>query len=434
MIGQTTAVLGGPPCETWTAARFLEMLGIKHVPRPIRSSVQSWGLDRLTASEQRFIQLGNVFLRAMTKFMHAACLCNASALMEHPAKPECIPESKLPPSSELLPDLKCLVDKPGVQLYKFHQCMVGAKSRKPISCHFVNMPEVAAEFLKQQNGCLCILGNRNIPRAQKLAHKHEALTGLDANRCFKTAPSKQYPPRRCECMAAGVVNRISKVLHNGEVDWDLFMQSPAAPFFMPLDPYLDAHAWGQYGSDNASSARRQQQHATISQDLCPSGHTGVSRTVNGVEDGCTAVSTQVDPVSPVPSEFLLQECVAMNDLTSPVTQVSPELAVIIAAKRAQAYERRQAKRLQAIRAVPLSIAPQEEGDDNHFKFTVDLPGFTSAESGSTMGNRFRMGKTPAHQARLSTCLAWSTPPAILASEPFDFPADGQTSLQSTPGA
>ena len=51
VVGQTLAVLGGPPCETWTAVRLLELFDRKKPPRPVCSSDSLWGLDRLTASE-----------------------------------------------------------------------------------------------------------------------------------------------------------------------------------------------------------------------------------------------------------------------------------------------------------------------------------------------------------------------------------------------
>ena len=118
----------------------------------------------------------------------------------------------------------------------------------------------------------------------------------------------------------------------------------------------------------------------------------------------------------------------------PVPQLSPELTVLISANRAQAFARRQAKRLQQIRAVPLSIIPREEEDDTVTNYTVDLPGPITSGSGSSMRNRFCMGKTTAQQARSATGQTWTAPTAILASDLLDLPADRQMSPPSDPGA
>ena len=202
--GQTLATIGGPPCETWSAARFRELLNLapgKKQPRPIRSSVELWGLKKLTSAEQRAIELGNALLLAMIKLLHVSWLHGTSTLMEHPSFPDRIAPEKLPPSSELLPELQDLTSKPGIQLVRFHQCMLGAPSQKPTTFHLVNLQEVSVEIMKQENSCLCILGSRTASQASESAHKYEPLQGLDEEGQFKTAPAKQYPPRMNEVIA-----------------------------------------------------------------------------------------------------------------------------------------------------------------------------------------------------------------------------------------
>ena len=65
-----------------------------------------------------------------------------------------------------------------------------------------------------------------------MAHKHEALSGLDENNNFKTAPSKQYPPFMFEVVAKGVIEHIkARAPVAREVDWNSFMSTDAAVFF-----------------------------------------------------------------------------------------------------------------------------------------------------------------------------------------------------------
>ena len=39
--------------------------------------------------------------------------------------------------------------------------------------------------------------------------------------------------------------------NHSPIPWDQVLETEAYKFIMPLDPFLDAHTWGMYGSDNA---------------------------------------------------------------------------------------------------------------------------------------------------------------------------------------
>lgn len=113
---KTLAILGGPPCETWTAAKFMELFHLdgtpRKGPRPTRYADCLWGIDKLTTSEARSIQFGNQLFRTMLTFMHAARLHGVAALMEHAEFPSWVPASKKPPSSLLVPEMIDLVATP----------------------------------------------------------------------------------------------------------------------------------------------------------------------------------------------------------------------------------------------------------------------------------------------------------------------------------
>ena len=85
--------------------------------------------------------------------------------------------------------------------------------------------------------------------------KPHRLHGLDEHGQFRTAPSKQYPPDMCLLMA----NAACAYLHDTipgmlgtTPPWEEIVGSKAFDFFVPLDPYLEAHAWGQFGGDRAT--------------------------------------------------------------------------------------------------------------------------------------------------------------------------------------
>eukprot|EP00438_Fugacium_kawagutii_P028789 Skav211404 [mRNA] locus=scaffold1528:355111:366364:+ [translate_table: standard] len=83
------AVLAGPPCETWTAARHLHC-DKPRAPRPLRSRQRAWGLPFLTTSELRQLRVGSNLMIRSTYLEVVAILRGAGSLMEHPAIP--IPE------------------------------------------------------------------------------------------------------------------------------------------------------------------------------------------------------------------------------------------------------------------------------------------------------------------------------------------------------
>ena len=62
--GHVVGVLGGPPCETWSAARHLPCEGTSNPPRPVRSPSSLWGLPYLTTREGVQVGLGNSLLRS----------------------------------------------------------------------------------------------------------------------------------------------------------------------------------------------------------------------------------------------------------------------------------------------------------------------------------------------------------------------------------
>ena len=78
-------ILGGPPCETWCAARFQPLEDGTAGPRPLRSLDRPWGIHSLSKKERRQIELANALLRTQILFMHLGHLLNIAVIMERPA-------------------------------------------------------------------------------------------------------------------------------------------------------------------------------------------------------------------------------------------------------------------------------------------------------------------------------------------------------------
>eukprot|EP00973_Karenia_brevis_P063944 8887803-Karenia_brevis.AAC.1 len=62
--GLVLAVLGGPPCETWSAARNNRIDYGSSGPRPLRAPGSLWGLMALKPRERRQLALSNALLHA----------------------------------------------------------------------------------------------------------------------------------------------------------------------------------------------------------------------------------------------------------------------------------------------------------------------------------------------------------------------------------
>ena len=139
ILGVVPFTLGGPPCETWSAARFMELLDGSRGPRPIRSQDSPWGIACLSLREQKQLEIANQLLRAMIRILVVSFSAGAAAVMEHPAIPTWLPHA---PSSFLLTELSWLAQQDGVTRTLFDQCTFQAPSVKPTMLLAVHLPRV----------------------------------------------------------------------------------------------------------------------------------------------------------------------------------------------------------------------------------------------------------------------------------------------------
>ena len=113
-------VLGGPPCETWSVARWnggSRATGAG--PQAVRFSEHLWGLHDLDAGERQQVALGSALLRTVILFLAADRVYGFAAVMEHPQLPSWMP---LAPSSWKLPGLTLLARAGGTKCVHLGQC------------------------------------------------------------------------------------------------------------------------------------------------------------------------------------------------------------------------------------------------------------------------------------------------------------------------
>ena len=178
--GQLLALLLGPPCETWSSARFEEQFDENNQPikgpRPLRGEQDlCWGLELLSMKELLQVQVGNsLLLKGLLLCASVACRGGAVAL-EHPAPPLQLDRPSIWRTAVL--KLLCSNGMPFRQ-YTFQQWKHGALGVKPTTLLFANaaIPRIFAAN-EQPN----------------LKKPTTPLIGRAADGSFKTSVAKEYP-------------------------------------------------------------------------------------------------------------------------------------------------------------------------------------------------------------------------------------------------
>ena len=119
----------GPPCETWTAVRFRELLTLlgKKGPRPLRSGQEPWALRHLTKREYRQLHVGNTLLQTTGSLVADSLEAGVGGIVEHPDEPS----QKTYPSIWRLPVFKRVAAHPQARVVSFEQGPLGQSSIKP---------------------------------------------------------------------------------------------------------------------------------------------------------------------------------------------------------------------------------------------------------------------------------------------------------------
>ena len=145
LSGRVSATLYGPPCETFSEARFTEApVGTGKWPRPLRSAERLFGLEALNMRELRQCAVGSAFF---LQCAWALCVHIAQGEMfvaEHPATPF----DPNRPSIWTSPLIQLLLQLPTLKLHHVAQFRWGATAVKPTGLLVLDMP-----FFSQRHLC-----------------------------------------------------------------------------------------------------------------------------------------------------------------------------------------------------------------------------------------------------------------------------------------
>ena len=186
--GQVRGWLGGPPCETWSVARYLP-----DGPPPLRTLLDIWGLDSVDERQSAQLTLGNFLLQASLSLALTSVAHGGVALIEHPAIPTWRPEAV---SIWFLRVVRALAAAPCVAEMEVDQCEFGQVSKSPTHLLAVRLPALETLLRDTPGGGVCSHGS------------HPPLSGVDSDGRFRTARKKQYPSELCRRFALAFVDAL----------------------------------------------------------------------------------------------------------------------------------------------------------------------------------------------------------------------------------
>eukprot|EP00435_Cladocopium_sp_Y103_P027077 s1060_g6.t1 len=176
LSGYVLGGLCGPPCETWSQARFAEVDStLGKGPRPVRSAEALFGLTSLSLRELLQVTTGNDLLLFSLDLLVCLAIAGGCGVLEHPSEPT----EQDRPSIWKLAFVQLLMQLPGFDSFTFAQGLLGARTPKPTRLLTVNMPSLPS-FIHRHRIC------PDLPRRAAIGQLDDAT--------WATTGLKEYPP------------------------------------------------------------------------------------------------------------------------------------------------------------------------------------------------------------------------------------------------
>lgn len=214
----------GPPCETYSLARWLESPTGK--PRPLRTRTHPWGLPFRSLKEVEQTVMGNIlFLRGLA-ILILVYLHGGATTLEHPkGSPDA---DDVDPEQPFLPwciwhsaFIKQMLKSPSWRTTCFLQGPLGAPFAKPTII---------------VSGRLHGLASAIFAAYDSQWRPTSVLGGLEHGR-WKTAAAKAYPPRLCEILADQFIMFAQQQVTDGSEPDPSDLDAALAVLACQYDPY-----------------------------------------------------------------------------------------------------------------------------------------------------------------------------------------------------
>ena len=177
--GQVVGAGGGPPCETFSAARLQE-----GGPPPLRDLDNLFGLPALKPAQWKQTEIGSALIRFIEEALLLLGMTGGCGFAEHPQWPAWAAR-KRPGSIWVTKPMRQLKRLKCTTAVSFDQCVLNAGIRKPTTLVLLRLRSFRDDILK--------LGCRG--RCNHGPNAHVALSGKDVDGSFKTSRGKIYPPQ-----------------------------------------------------------------------------------------------------------------------------------------------------------------------------------------------------------------------------------------------
>ena len=179
------ASIKGPPCTTWSRARFNQKKG---GPRPLRTRSEPLGRSDIlmTESELKKVNLGTQLSNVSLDVFEEIAKVDGVFILEHQQDPG----APSYPSIFDLPRVRSLASQPEVDSIDFEQCQFAMPARKATTILARGVSDGVREEAQ------AILG-------QRCNHSKHELTpeGTNPDGTFKTSAAQVYPSELCRAMA-----------------------------------------------------------------------------------------------------------------------------------------------------------------------------------------------------------------------------------------
>ena len=187
------AGLTGPPCETFSAARHLELEGCRH-PRPLRSAMCPWLLEGRSNRELFQTLIGSrLFMHSIIAEV-SLVLAGACSLMEHPAEHQ---DEERASVWRTQCHREWVMKLPDAWQHRIEQWHYGAVGVKPTTLRALNMgpPHIVHQVLQTNRDPLAL-------------RPCNPLRGRTDDGSFRTAAAKEYPVGLCRTLVLATLESL----------------------------------------------------------------------------------------------------------------------------------------------------------------------------------------------------------------------------------
>ena len=193
--GYVAATISGHPCETFSSARWTEPppeLQHQRWPRPLRTAMQLFGLDRRKMRELRQTRAGSAFFLQTIWTLACHLAFGGIYIEEHPG----MPRQPHHPSIWKNAIMNIFRRHPDVRFHEIAQWRFGAASVKPTGLLTLRMPYFLSDLFAHAD-----------PHAERPT---TAAIGVHDAGLFRTAIHKEYPRRLSAGLAQALASQLQR--------------------------------------------------------------------------------------------------------------------------------------------------------------------------------------------------------------------------------